>query len=78
MKACILVATRSDPRKVAEATVHFPGVIDAYPVKRRKEVVVRAEVRGMAHLAELLDRLSGLEAVIVSETLLEIPQVVKS
>lgn len=77
MKACILAAVRSDPVKVAQATVHLPGVVDAFPVRKRKEVVLRADVRGMAHLAELLEKLSGLEAVIVSETLLEIPQVVK-
>jgi hypothetical protein len=75
MKACILVAVRARPGLIAESTVHLPGVVDAFPVRKRMEVVVRAEVRGMAHLAELLDRLSGLEGVIVSETLLEIPQV---
>jgi len=76
MKACILVAVRDHPRRIAESTAHFPGVVDAFPVRKRMEVVIRAEVRGMAHLAELLDRLSGLEGIIVSETLLEIPQVV--
>jgi class 3 adenylate cyclase len=76
MKACILVAVGSDPQRVAENTAHLPGVVDAFPVKRRKEVVIRADVRGLAHLTELLERLSAVEGVILSETLLEIPQAV--
>ncbi len=76
MKACILVACGSDPDGVANTLRHHSAVYDAFPVGKRHEVVVRAEVRGMGHLAELLDRVSAIEGVIVSETLLEIPQVV--
>ena len=77
MRACILVAVRSAPRTVASQLVHYTGVVDAFPVQSRKEVVVRADLRGMTHLAELVDRISATEGVIVSETLLEIPQVVR-
>lgn len=75
MKACVLAAVESDPAKVADGIAGVPGVLDAFPVLGRREVVVRAEVRNMSHLAHLLDRISASKGVIVSETLLEIPQV---
>lgn len=76
MKACILVATKADAGHVADRVAHLPGVHDAFAVRKRNEVVVRAHLHGMAHLAELLDRISATEGVVISETLLEIPQVV--
>lgn len=76
MKACVLVATESDAPPVAKAIEDFNEVQEAFPVLGRREVVVRADVRGLAHLAELIDRITATKGVIVSETLLEIPQVV--
>lgn len=77
MKACILVAAqKGTAHKVAQQLEAVPGVLDAFPVRKRNEVVVRAQLRSMVHLAELLDRISAHRGVIVSETLLEIPQVV--
>lgn len=74
MKACILVATRIRASEVASRVRHLPGVMDAFAVRRRLEVVVRADLHGMGHLAELLDSISDTEGVVISETLLEIPQ----
>lgn len=78
MKACVLVATEGDPAALAKTLQPVAGVVDAFPVFNRREVVVRAELRGMPHLAELLDNITAARGVIVSETLLEIPQVVRT
>lgn len=77
MKACILVGVESDSARAAQRLALLPGVVDAFPVLGRKEVVVRADVRSMHQLADLLDRTSGTTGVVVSESLLEIPQVVR-
>lgn len=78
MKACVLVATEGDPARLAKHLVHLTGVQDTFEVLARREVIVRANLRGMQHLAELLDRISRADGVIVSETLVEIPQAVKA
>lgn len=77
MKACVLVATESPPAQLARTLQDASAVLDAFPVFNRREVIVRAEIRSMNHLAELLDGITAAKGVIVSETLLEIPQVTR-
>ncbi len=61
-------------RSVAVTLGRLDGVVDAFPVLGQAEVVLRVEVDGMDQLGHVLGDLSEVEGVLVSETLLEIPQ----
>lgn len=76
VKACVLVACEGDTKQLSQAIQGMPGVKDAFPVASRREVIVRAHIRSLTHLRELLTEITAVKGVIVSETLLEIPQVV--
>lgn len=75
MKACILV--RVEPgaeRSVTEDLASSEGIEDAFPVLGRPEVVVRVEAPQLESLGGLVSRVSEMDGVLVSETLLEIPE----
>lgn len=75
MHACILVAVEENAGDVAKTIAAYPGVLDAFPVLGRHEVVARCRVHDLTRLRRLLDRVTATAGVLVSETLLEIPQV---
>ncbi|MGQ0535370.1 MAG: Lrp/AsnC ligand binding domain-containing protein [Methanobacteriota archaeon] len=75
MKACILVGTHTDDApKVAAALAALDGVRASFAVLGRPEVVLRCEVVDLTALGRLLSSASATEGVLVSETLLEIPE----
>lgn len=61
-------------RSVAGTLGRLAGVVDAFPVLGQAEVVGRLEVDGMAQLGHVIGDISEVDGVVVSETLVEIPQ----
>lgn len=75
VKACILV--RVEPQfegDVAGALEAMDSIQDAFPVLGQPEVVARVNAPGLENIGSVLSKVSEVEGVLVSETLLEIPQ----
>lgn len=75
MQAAILVST--EPRKfsqIAERARAVSGVADTFVVAGRADIVIIAEPRDLKELVRILEGIHGIEGVISTETLLEIPR----
>lgn len=75
MKACILV--RVEPGTETEVTGELESleaIADAFPVLGQPEIVARVHAPELGNLAGLVGRISEVDGVVVSETLLEIPE----
>lgn len=75
MKACILVGVEPGAETdVASKLEGLEGVHSAFPVLGQSAVATRVEVADMAAVAHLLKEVTEVDGVLVSETLLEIPE----
>lgn len=71
MKACVLIKTESGKHSEVSAKVGgMEGVKMAFPTFGRADVVVNSEVKDFNGLAALLSRISGVEGVLATETLI--------
>lgn len=73
MRAAILVSV--EPAKfenVAEEVKKTSGVIDAFPVAGRADVVVLVEVADIKELSSIALKIFGIGGVTSSETLIEL------
>lgn len=59
---------------MVDALGALPEIEDAFPVLGRPVVVARVDAPKLEGLAELVSRVSQIEGMVVSETLLEIPE----
>lgn len=75
VRACILVrVTPGSERAVADAVDGLESVEDAFPVLGQPEVVARVRIPQLESLGSIVSRVSEIDDVVVSETLLEIPE----
>lgn len=75
VRACILVRVEPETeRQVRDALADLSAVQDAFAVLGQPEVVARVRVPSMESLGGIVSRVSEIDGVVVSETLLEIPQ----
>jgi|YelNatPaOPRAMG01_1025707.scaffolds.fasta_scaffold240049_1 DNA-binding Lrp family transcriptional regulator len=71
MKACILIKTEPGKHNEVSAKVgEMPEVKLVFPTFGRTDVVANSEVRNLKELASLLSRVSGVEGVLATETLI--------
>lgn len=75
VKACILVRVQPGTEPdVIDALESVDAIADAFPVLGQPEIVVRVHAPELGNLAGLIGRISEVDGVVVSETLLEIPE----
>lgn len=75
VKACILVRVKPGSEgETTEAVEQLNVVEDAFAVLGQPEVVVRVDAPQLESLGGIVAEISRLDEVLVSETLLEIPE----